>query len=221
MIRYYTAAEIAQIVVRTCDNDRDPGACVNRPGAWPTQGVDMQNDSGRASSRRNPYIPDMRPSHWQDPVAERVLGAVDRGDEVYPLVLQEIIKLKRSNVEVTVAVAEEVIERCVERIRARPLNVPESLPTTRSRRGRFSTVSITGPVVYYMRIGNRVKIGYSTNLIERLNAINPEELLAAESGSPEVERRRHRQFGQYRTHGEWFRLEGKLAEHIERLRQVE
>jgi len=163
----------------------------------------------------------MRPSHWQDPVVERVLGAIDRGDGVYPLVLQEIIKLKRSNVEVTIPVVEQIIETCVERLRARPMEVPASLPNQRTRRGRFSAVEITGSVVYYMRIGNRVKIGYSSNLVERLNAINPEELLAAESGTTDTERRRHREFGQYRTHGEWFRLEGKLAEHIKRLRQVE
>lgn len=73
-------------------------------------------------------------------------------------------------------------------------------------------------VVYYMRIGNRVKIGWSTNLPGRLATINPEELMAVEPGGLAMERCRHRQFEGLHTHGEWFRLTGPLIEHIERLR---
>lgn len=75
-----------------------------------------------------------------------------------------------------------------------------------------------GEVVYYMRIGNRVKIGWSTNLPSRLASINPEELMATEPGDRRLESLRHREFGPLRTHGEWFRLEGRLVEHIDRLR---
>lgn len=52
VIRYYTAAEVAQIVVRTCDNDRDPGDRATGPGAWPTRGVDMDNPIGIKLCRR-------------------------------------------------------------------------------------------------------------------------------------------------------------------------
>lgn len=76
-----------------------------------------------------------------------------------------------------------------------------------------------GAVVYYMRIGNRVKIGCSTNLVTRLAAINPEELMATEPGDLGTERERHEEFAELRTHGEWFRLEGTLAAHITTLRQ--
>jgi hypothetical protein len=75
-----------------------------------------------------------------------------------------------------------------------------------------------GEVVYYMRIGNRVKIGYSSNLVSRLAAINPEELMAAEPGNMQTEKDRHVQFSRLRTHGEWFRLEGSLEIHIARLK---
>lgn len=71
--------------------------------------------------------------------------------------------------------------------------------------------------VYYMRIGNRVKIGYSTNLRSRLDDIHPEELMAVEPGGPKVERQRHDQFRALRVHGEWFRLEEPLAGHIAEL----
>ncbi len=77
-----------------------------------------------------------------------------------------------------------------------------------------------GEVVYYMRIGNRVKIGWSTNLPGRLATINPEELLAVEPGGLAVERQRHRQFAHLRTHGEWFQLTEALTEHIGSLRSA-
>lgn len=76
---------------------------------------------------------------------------------------------------------------------------------------------IEGSVVYYMRIGNRCKIGFSTNISTRLEAINPEELLATEPGGQAQETARHVQFRKLRTHGEWFRYEDPLVEHVAKL----
>ncbi len=78
-----------------------------------------------------------------------------------------------------------------------------------------------GEVVYYMRIGDRVKIGWSTNLPKRLGVINPEELMVTEPGNRLLERARHDQFAELRTHGEWFRLEDRLTSHIEELRRLD
>ncbi len=74
--------------------------------------------------------------------------------------------------------------------------------------------------VYYMRIGNRVKIGWTRNLPSRLATLNPEELLVVEPGNRLLEMVRHDQFADLRTHGEWFRLEQPLIDHIEELRQI-
>lgn len=73
-------------------------------------------------------------------------------------------------------------------------------------------------VVYYMRIGNRVKIGVTTNLRKRLDSINPEELLAVEPGGYDLEKQRHGEYAHLRTHGEWFKLEAPLTWHIANLR---
>jgi hypothetical protein len=73
-------------------------------------------------------------------------------------------------------------------------------------------------MVYYMRIGNRVKIGWSTNVEKRRAAINPEEVMAVERGGYALEQQRHDEFASLRTHGEWFRLEEPLTSHIEALR---
>lgn len=75
-------------------------------------------------------------------------------------------------------------------------------------------VEATGEVVYYMRIGNRVKIGFSASLTLRLATINPEELMATEPGGWALEQHRHRQFRKLRTNGEWFKLAEPLTTHI-------
>lgn len=69
-------------------------------------------------------------------------------------------------------------------------------------------------LVYYAKTGDRVKIGFTTNLAERMATLMPEQLLAVERGDPKLERARHRQFADLRTTGEWFRYEGLLIEHI-------
>jgi hypothetical protein len=71
--------------------------------------------------------------------------------------------------------------------------------------------------VYYARISDRCKIGYSTNLPNRMASLGVEELMATEAGGPRKERERHCQFADLRVHGEWFRYEGPLVEHVQRL----
>lgn len=73
-------------------------------------------------------------------------------------------------------------------------------------------------VVYYMRIGDRVKVGTTANLDLRMANFNPEELLATEPGGYDVERERHQQFAHLRTHGEWFVYDAELKDHIDTLK---
>lgn len=73
-------------------------------------------------------------------------------------------------------------------------------------------------IVYYMRVGNRIKIGYTTNLTHRLQSLLPEELLATEPGGRMLEKVRHQQFADLRCGGEWFRMEEPLTEHVDKLR---
>lgn len=74
------------------------------------------------------------------------------------------------------------------------------------------------PIVYYMKMGDLVKIGTSTNIAGRLEALRPERLLAVEMGGHQIEAQRHRQFAADRNHGEWFRASADLATHMERIR---
>ncbi|WP_203135752.1 GIY-YIG nuclease family protein [Microbacterium sp. JZ31] len=69
-------------------------------------------------------------------------------------------------------------------------------------------------VVYYVRYGDRVKIGTSAQPRRRLAALVYDELLAFERGDRLVERRRHEQFADERfARTEWFRLSGRLRAH--------
>jgi hypothetical protein len=77
----------------------------------------------------------------------------------------------------------------------------------------------TWSVVYYARLGNRCKIGWTSNLAQRMTDIQPEELLLTERGGPLLESQRHEQFAALRVVGEWFRFEGSLVDHVEALRR--
>lgn len=70
-------------------------------------------------------------------------------------------------------------------------------------------------VVYYLRFGDRIKIGTSSNPRSRLAQLRYDELLAFEPGNRAVEQRRHAQFAEYRYPGsEWFRSHRELDAHI-------
>lgn len=72
-------------------------------------------------------------------------------------------------------------------------------------------------LVYYIRFGNRIKIGTTANLVSRLNGLPYEEVLATEPGGLPLERERHKQFRDDRIIGEWFRISTALMAHISTL----
>lgn len=70
-------------------------------------------------------------------------------------------------------------------------------------------------VVYYLRYGDRIKIGTTAQPRRRLAAIWHDELLAFERGDRLVERRRHAAFADERyPRTEWFRRSPALDEHV-------
>lgn len=74
-------------------------------------------------------------------------------------------------------------------------------------------------VVYYLRLGDRVKIGTSRSPRQRLAALPGEELLALELGDASLERARHREFAADRLGtSEWFALSAALRDHVARVR---
>jgi hypothetical protein len=73
-------------------------------------------------------------------------------------------------------------------------------------------------VVYYLQFGDRVKIGTTTNLPERLKSIPHDRVLALEPGGFSTEHKRHAEFATSRIHHEWFNITPKLVAHINDLR---
>lgn len=85
--------------------------------------------------------------------------------------------------------------------------------------GKCKTMATQGHV-YFLRSGNVVKIGFSTNLRERQKSLRtarpePSFICKVVKGSPATERALHKRFAQYRLAGEWFDLRGDLARHLE------
>jgi hypothetical protein len=82
---------------------------------------------------------------------------------------------------------------------------------TRRRQERATESS----VVYYMRMRDLVKIGTTTSPVRvRQSQLMADEVLATEPGGYELEKKRHRQFDQYRYRGERFYPGPELLAHI-------
>lgn len=77
-------------------------------------------------------------------------------------------------------------------------------------------------LVYYIRIEEMIKIGYTTNLRERMRAYPPNaQLLAAHPGTLETEAQMHEQFRAFLDRGrEWFSPSPVLLKHIESVEEM-
>ena len=86
---------------------------------------------------------------------------------------------------------------------------------------RSSLRNDANAVVYYVRIGDHIKIGFTTQLRERMRALyaDPLDLLATEPGGRVQEWARHRQFAEERVspQRELFDPSPRLLAHIVRV----
>jgi hypothetical protein len=70
-------------------------------------------------------------------------------------------------------------------------------------------------VVYYLRYGDRIKIGTSANPRRRIASLPHDEILAFERGDRMLEQRRHAQFAAHRIpRTEWFEANPALTAHL-------
>jgi hypothetical protein len=99
-----------------------------------------------------------------------------------------------------------------------PLNAME---VERRNRHARQYLSEERGVVYYVRVGELIKIGTTKQALHsRLNVLSPDkQVLATEPGGHPTERRRHLQFRHLRTSGEWFTPAPELWQHIADLRE--
>lgn len=77
-----------------------------------------------------------------------------------------------------------------------------------------------GPVVYFVCIGDCVKIGFSTNLKSRMKTFRTSsadtQVLLTIPGGRDLERRLHNLLQEQRIERELFHLEGRVAEFLDR-----
>jgi hypothetical protein len=74
-------------------------------------------------------------------------------------------------------------------------------------------------VVYYVRMRDLIKIGYTTNMTARMGNLIVDEVLATEPGGEPLERMRHKQFAALKVRGERFREGPEFVSHIAMIRE--
>jgi hypothetical protein len=153
---------------------------------------------------------------WQLPPDLR--DRLDPSDPQIDFIIDELASMRAAGFDMT---AERTVLIAVDTARVKAAAFSVSPPPFREPE-RITLPGYCAPpaVVYYARLGNRCKIGWTSDLVTRMKSIRPEELLATEPGGQVTETERHHQFAALRVVGEWFRYEGSLVEHVERLRSV-
>jgi hypothetical protein len=72
-------------------------------------------------------------------------------------------------------------------------------------------------LVYFLQFGERVKIGFTTNLPNRLKNVPHDKLLALVPGTISTERMYHKKFESLRITGEWFEPDAEMLNYIDKL----
>lgn len=85
-----------------------------------------------------------------------------------------------------------------------------------ARRDQAESNAMAPGWIYYLRIDQRIKIGYSVDVKRRMRAYPPHAvLLAVHPGTPTIEREMHARFDSIRVAGrEWFHPGDELLTHI-------
>lgn len=173
----------------------------------------MAQPRGRTQNERVKrawHQPDV-PSYHSDPIFDTFLEGDWEGSYEVTMAQVRIQEMRSWGVNVT----PEIARNCF----ATQLADAHRHRQHQDRQERRALAHQHPAIVYYMRLGNLVKIGFTENLTQRLSVINPEEVLTTEPGGRKREGERHKQFADLRVHGEWFRLEGALVEHIEAVKR--
>jgi len=77
----------------------------------------------------------------------------------------------------------------------------------------------SGGLVYFIKFADRIKIGFSRNIIKRLSCLPHEEILVLLPGTFRTESDLHAEFAHLRVQGEWFMAHPDLYQRIEELKE--
>lgn len=166
---------------------KDPGECVNTPGAW--------SDWLESNVNHRTWRPRICEYCQMDGLEGAPLGICGSHlRELYVYAQDTVNDGWREAVDAYLSTL-----------------VPEPSP-----RGRREPL---GPgVVYFVRIGDVVKIGFTTNSQRRMSNLMPDEVLHMQPGTMQDEKRLHVAFRHLRVRGERFRPDPELMDFIRGLK---
>lgn len=165
---------------------------------------------------------------WADRGILRHQGTDERGRALYDLAEVEalakgepvspcLVTLSRAGDCKRPALLDAPIPLCRKHILEAYLFVADEIASTFHGDPDRPPLEIAGmhtPVVYFMRSGELIKIGTSSNLRTRLNTLQPEEYLGCVAGSYPEEKQAHHAWKHLRVRGEWFRATPELLDWI-------
>jgi hypothetical protein len=156
-----------------------------------------------------------------EPIA-RCLG-IEEGAPCTDLatITQPVPLCTHHQMQVAMAIVPEMLASAASLARRTPIPVARDTETQRAvSRAQVAGLDLTGvhgARVYFVRNGDRVKIGYSTNLRGRLDALylRPDAVLLLLVGGKDLEGALHRHFAGYRVpNTEWFRYTKEIKAYI-------
>ena len=134
--------------------------------------------------------------------------------------LRKLLEAKDCAVRVALHADDEAAESDAAALAAPDGPIGESVPSVES----LLSAKRHAPVVYFIRNGNRVKIGTTQNLRGRITrlSLRTDDLVRVEHGGHAYERSIHERFAEYRIgKTEWFHLRGEIADRIARRETIQ
>lgn len=147
------------------------------------------------------------------PSIEAVLSLIDVSDPAWPATAAVLREMSLAGVEL-----DEPTVLAALKLGRRRWEKGEMAAVPYSSNVSLALASSADAIVYYIRRGTLIKIGTTTDPVQRFGELLPDEILAFEPGTYADESARHRQFRHLRQRGEYFRPAFELTEHVRRLR---
>ncbi len=149
-----------------------------------------------------------------------MLLPVDTADPAWPSIAAALREMAEASVELDEAAVKIAVKLGGRRHRLAMFDRTQS----RSHQPAYVQITLSVAdscsVVYYVRRGDVIKIGTTTEPAIRFRTLMPDEILAVEPGGEDLETARHRQFDHLRRRGEYFRVAPELLEHARQLRRL-
>jgi hypothetical protein len=142
-----------------------------------------------------------------------VIDLIDTTDPAWPGILGVLREFKEAGIELDAAAATTAVKLGRKRWKGA---IPATAPVQ-------SGLAVDAKeIVYYIRRGAVIKIGTTKDPIDRFGTLMPDEILAIEPGSYELETARHKQFDHLRVRRrrEYFIDAPELREHIKATRAL-